>query len=130
MRILFLFHQHILKKHIINLMELHKPVGPSSISTRILKYFKKQLPILLSQLINLCFNKGILPGSLKRAKVIPIHKKSGTQDSNNYRSIYLLSNKSKMIEKRIPKRLYSSHQSDCLFTYQFGFRNHHSTNHD
>ena len=35
-----------------------------------------------------------------------------------------------MIEKLIHKRLYSFlHQNDCLFTYQFGFRNHHSTNH-
>ena len=35
-----------------------------------------------------------------------------------------------MIEKLIHKGLYFSlHQNDCLFTYQFGFRNHHSTNH-
>ena len=34
-----------------------------------------------------------------------------------------------MIEKRIHKRLYSLHQSDCLFTYQFVFHNHRSTNH-
>ena len=33
-----------------------------------------------------------------------------------------------MIEKRIHKRLYSLHQSDCLFTYQFVFHNHRSTN--
>ena len=90
MRILSLFHQRILKKYIINLMELHKAVGPSSISIRILKDFKKQLSVLLSQLINLCFNKGVSPSSFKLAKVIPIHKKDGTQDSNNYRSIYLL----------------------------------------
>ena len=34
-----------------------------------------------------------------------------------------------MIEKLIHKRLYSFHQNNCLFTYQFGFCNHHSTNH-
>ena len=35
-----------------------------------------------------------------------------------------------MIEKLIYKKLYSFlHQNGCLFTYQFGFRNDHSTNH-
>ena len=111
-------------------MELQKAVGPSSTPTRILKDFKKQLSIPLSQLINLSFNKGVFRSSLKLAKVIPIHKKGDTQDRNNYRPISLLSNLSNIIEKLIHKRLYSFlHQNDCLFTYQFGFRNHHSTNH-
>ena len=115
---------------LIMLMELDKAVGPSSIPTRILKYFKKQLSIPLSQLINLSFNKGIFRISLKLAKVIRIHKKGDNKDSNNYRPISLLSNLSKMFEKLIHKRLYSFlHQDDCLFTYQFGFRNHHSMNH-
>ena len=35
-----------------------------------------------------------------------------------------------MIEELIHKRLYSFlHQNDCLFTCQFGFRNHQSKNH-
>ena len=52
------------------------------------------------------------------------------QDSNNYRPISLLSNLSTLIEKLIHKRLYSFlHQNDYLFTYQFAFCNHHSTNH-
>ena len=112
---------------LINLME---PDGPSSILTRILKYFRKHLSVLSSLLINLSFNKGVFPSSVKLAKVISIHKKDDPEDSNNYRPIYLLSNVSKMIEKLIHKRLNSFlHQSDSLFTYQFGFCNHPSTNH-
>ena len=115
---------------LIRLMELDKAVGPSSIPTRILKYFKKQLSIPLSQLINLSFNKGVFRISLKLAKVIRIHKKGDNKNSNNYSPISLLSNLSKMFEKLIHKRLYSFlHQDDCLFTYQFGFRKHHSINH-
>ena len=72
---------------LINLME---PDGPSSILTRILKYFRKHLSVLLSLLINLSFNKGVFPSSFKLAKVISIRKKDDTEDSNNYRPIYLL----------------------------------------
>ena len=107
---------------LINLMELHKAVGPSIIPNRILKNFKRQLLIPLSQLINLYFNRGVLPSTLKLAKVISIHKKGDTQDSNNYGPISLLLNLSKMIEKLINKRLYSFlHQNDCLFTYHLVF---------
>ena len=109
-----------------DLMELHKAVGPSSIPNRIQKDFQKQLSIPLFQLINLSFKFSLAPLS----KVIPIHKKDDTQDSNNYKPIFLLSNLSKMIKKLIHKRLSSFlHQNDFLFMYQFGFHNHHSTNH-
>ena len=89
-----------------------------------------QLSIQLSQLINLSFNKEVFHSSFKLAKVIPIHKKGDTEDSNNYRPISLSSNLSKMIERLINKRLYSFlHPNDCLFTYQFSFRNHNWTKH-
>ena len=77
---------------LISLIKLHKAVGPSSIPTRILKDFKRQLSMPLFQLINFSFSKGVFPSSLKLVKIIPIHKKGDTQDSNNYRPISLLSN--------------------------------------
>ena len=77
---------------LISLIRLHKAVGPSSIPTRILKDFKRQLSMPLFQLINFSFSKGVFPSSLKLVKIIPIHKKGDTQDSNNYRPISLLSN--------------------------------------
>ena len=41
-----------------------------------------------------------------------------------------MSNISKLIEKLLSNRLYSFlEQNNCLFNYQFGFRNNHSTNH-
>ena len=52
------------------------------------------------------------------------------QECNNYRPIFLLSNISELIEKLLHNHLYSFlEQNKCLFNYQFGFRNNHSTNH-
>ena len=126
MRILFLLPTDSEEvKDLINSMEFYKAAGSNSIPTRILKNFKKQLSISLSQLINLSFNKGTFPSFLVLAKIISIYRKGDRQDSNNYRPISLLSNLSKMIEKLIHKRLYSFfYHCDCSFTYQFRFRNH------
>ena len=84
----------------------------------------------LSTLNNLLFDIGDFPNCLKLAKAIPVYKKGDQQECNNYRPISLLSNISKLIEKLLYNRLYKFlNQKKCLFNYQFGFRNHHSTNH-
>ena len=60
---------------------------------------------------------------------MPVFKKGDQQECNNHRPISLLSNISKLIEKLLSNRLYSFlEQNNCLFNYQFGFRNNHSTN--
>ena len=67
---------------------------------------------------------------MKLTKVIPVYKKGDQQKYNNYRPISLLSNISKLIEKLLYNRLYKFlNQNKCPFNYQFGFRNHHCTNH-
>ena len=43
--------------------------------------------------------------SLKVASVMPIHKKGGSLDCNNYHPISLISNLSKLIEKLVHHRL-------------------------
>ena len=47
--------------------------------------------IPLAYIINMSFLTGEYPDSLQLVKVIPIHKGGSTQDTNNYRSIFLLS---------------------------------------
>ena len=78
---------------------------------------------------NVSSNKGTFPDFLKVANVIPIHKKGEKLDPNNYRPISLLSNVSKLYEKAMC--IQSTNfltKNKVLFSYQFGFRNNHSTN--
>ena len=106
-----------------------RALGPNSVPMKILKDLKKELSKPLTILINLTFSLRIFPNCLKIAKVIPVFKKGDQQECNNYRPISLLPNTSKLIEKLLNNCLYSFlEQNNCLFNYQFGFRNNHSTN--
>ena len=82
-----------------------KSVDPYSIPTNILELPCSVLSKPLAKLINFSFSEGILPDLLKFANVIPVFKKDDNLDYNNYRTIYLISNIGKLIEK-IHKRLY------------------------
>ena len=116
---------------IIQNFKLNKALGPNSIPIRILKDQKEEIAKPLNDLINTCFNLGLFPDLLKIAKAIPIFKNKGnSQDCSNYRPISLLSNLHKIIEKLLYQQLYAFlNEHNCLYKHQFGFRNHHSTNH-
>ena len=73
-------------------------------------------------------SSGVYPDKLKIAKVIPIHKKGSKTDVSNYRPISILSCINKIYEKLICKRLYKFlSKKKCLYDYQFGVRENHST---
>ena len=95
-----------------------------------LKQLKKLLLIPLANLTNLSFSTGLFPKILKQAKFIPTFRKGDQQDFNSYGPISLLSNISKIIQKLVHRQLYGFLEfNNYLYTYQFGFRNLHSTNH-
>ena len=81
---------------LINCIKSNKPIP-----TKILKEFTTEFLEPLNGMINVSFSKEIFPDFLKVANVIPIHKKIGKLDPNNYRHISLLSNISKLHEKTI-----------------------------
>ena len=84
----------------------------------------------LSEMINLSFESGIYPQKMKKAKVIPIHKKGSRLSIDNYRPISLLSNINKLFEKLMYKRVYRFLTlKESFFEMQFGFREKHSTSH-
>ena len=111
-------------------LDIRKSVGPFSIPNRILKEFHNLFSIPISQIFNMSLEIGIFPQKLKIALVIPIFKRDGNQDCNNYRPISLLPNISKLFDKIMHTRLSKFLEDNkCLFSKQFGFRNKHSTTH-
>ena len=108
-----------------------KSTGDFSIDRHIFDCIPNELAIILTSLINLTFETGIFPDSLKIVKVIPVFKNKGSNlITNNYRPISLLSNVDKIFEKLVHKRLTSFFLKHNLFyNKQFGFRKSHSTNH-
>ena len=84
-----------------------KAVGPFSIPVRILKIIRHVVSRPLEAIFNLSFSTGIVPSSLKIAKVIPVFKKGSCTPLNNCRPISLLSLFNKLLEKLMYKRIFN-----------------------
>ena len=94
-----------------------------------LKVFGKTISIPLANFINLSFECGIFPISLKVASVTPIHKKGDSLDCNNYFPVSLTSNLSKLLEKLVHKRFYNFlEKHKLLYQNQYAFHKKHFTN--
>ena len=69
-----------------------------------------------------------MPKSLKRSRIIPVHKNGSRLDISNYRPISLLSYIDKILEKALHRRIYDYLDKINFFcANQFGFRENHST---
>ena len=107
-----------------------KAAGPFCIPVRILKIIRHVVSRTLEAIFNLSFSTGIVPSSVKIAKVIPVSKKGSCSHLNNYRLISLLSVFDKLLEKLMYKRIVNYlDKNSILYEKQFGFRTKHSTNH-
>lgn len=80
--------------------------------------------------INTSFASGVFPSSLKRAKVVPIHKGGPKSEVSNYRPISLLGSFSKIYEKLMHSRILDFlDKNGSLFENQYGFRPGRSCEH-
>ena len=86
-------------------LKASKSAGPSILPTKIMSQLNGIIASPLVELVNKSFQSGIFPDIFKIAKIIPIFKNESPVLSNNYRSISLLSNISKITEKLMHKRL-------------------------
>ena len=115
---------------IIKSLDCNKSNGPSSIPTKLLLLIPDLIVFPLCKIINISFEKGIFPETIKLASVIAIFKKGSTQDVNNYCPISLLSVFDKIIEKLMYSRLYKFlDDHNILYDLQHGFRKNKSTIH-
>ena len=118
-----------IEEEIFNL-NVNKASGPFSIPTKILKLLKELISKPLEILFNCSFSLGVVPDSLKTARVLPVFKKGSETSPNNYRSISLLSMFNRILERLMYKRLINFiDKYNILFNKQFGFRSGHSTDH-
>jgi hypothetical protein len=102
--------------------------GHDGITPTLIKDIKYEISHPVTILINKSLSTGIVPESLKIAKVIPIYKAKDKEQLNNYRPISLLPTISKILEKIIHKRLYNFLLTQSIFyPSQYGFRPKHST---
>ena len=76
-----------------------KTVRSNDVETRFIKYNKLIVSPIISDLFNLCVNKGVFPNCLKIAEITPIYKKGDINKATNYHPIALLSQFNKQMEK-------------------------------
>ena len=90
---------------IISTLNSNNSTGLNSIPLKILKLIQNKISQHLAHIFNLSFKIGVFPDSFKIAKVIPIHKNNSKLIDFNYRSIPILSNLDKILEKLMHSRL-------------------------
>ena len=93
---------------ILDILKKLKPKnssGHDNVSTKLLKSLDTSISLPLSILANASMQTGIVPNTLKIAKVVPIYKSKKHDEFANYRPIALLSSLSKVLEKLVHHRL-------------------------
>ena len=58
----------------IRQLDVQKGTGPDDIPIKFIKMVGVILAPYLSEIFNVCYEVGVFPSSLKKAKVVPIHK--------------------------------------------------------
>ena len=82
---------------------------------------KNDISEQLADLFNFSFTTGTFRTPLKTVKVIPIHKNDSKSNFTNYRTISLLSNLDKILEKNVHSRLSTFlNIKDIIYPLQFG----------
>ena len=97
---------------------------------KIMKIISEIISIPLACIINKSLSNGIVPDTLKLARVTPIYKEGTKTNISNYRPISVLPAISKIFEKVVYKQLYQYLELNSYLTdNQFGFRANKSTTH-
>lgn len=93
------------------------------ITPTLIKHIEKSIITPLTYLINKSIEDGVFPNLLKRAKIVPVHKKDDINACKNYRPISILPVISKVHESIIKTRLVGFlEQKNLITAHQHGYR--------
>jgi len=116
--------------HVMNQIKTKNSRDHNKLSTKLMQSTMNHTVNPLTHIINLSLSNGVVPNSMKIAKVIPIFKAGDRMHFTNYRPISILPVFSKILEKIIAKKLLTFVDSHSqLYQHQYGFRPAHNTIH-
>ena len=115
---------------IINNLDGKKSSDIHNISPDLVKLSNQAVAQSLSIIFNRCIHEGHFPQSMKKAKLIPLHKGESALSVANYRPISLLPIFSKIFERLIYNQFIAYiEKNKILSELQFGFQKNKSTEH-
>ena len=109
---------------IVKSLKTSKSPGFDKINSLFVKLLSKAIIEPLTELINLCIRKGVVPLAWKSAQVTPIFKSDEPLDKRNYRPISAVPVFDSVFEKCLYRQLYKW-SDDLLVSRQSVFRKHH-----
>ena len=108
----------------------NKAMGHNNIQPFFLKAARHVIATYLSLLLNFVFTEGIFPRNCKIARITPIYKSGAKEELNYYRTIFILTCFSKIIEKILFVQLNSFFKKyNVIYENQYGFQTNISTSH-
>ena len=86
---------------VIRNLNIRKSCQTTDFPTKVIKLNSDILAKFIYKHFNCCFDRGEFPNELKHAELVPVHKKNSKRDKENFRPVRILSNFSKVYEKKI-----------------------------
>lgn len=112
---------------IINNLKPNNSKGPDGISTNVIKLCAPVIANKLAHLINLIFEKNVIPTSFKIEYITPVYKSGDKCDPQNYRPLSKTSTLAKIFEKCLVKRIEKfCIKHEILSVNQFAYKKNSS----
>src|SRR6478735_2013427 len=92
-------------RKVINELPKDKACGEDNISAELLQYMGEEGIETISRLINMIYKSGYISEDFRKSIFVPLPKINKTQDSNDFRTIALISHASKILLHSIKRRI-------------------------